>query len=91
MNAPFVDNTASKLWNKHILYATVNGNVLDILAKKDTDKWSTDIDINILTNFSGGLIKRVLLPKTVRITSLSIGLDSTGVIGANTQFKVVYA
>ena len=65
--------------------------MLDILAKRETGVWDTNIDINILSNFSGVLIKRVLLPETVKITSLSIGLASTGVIGANTQFKVVYA
>lgn len=91
MHATFVTNTASKSWNKYIFYTTVNGNVLDILAKREGSIWNTDIDINALTNFNSVLIKRVLLPKTVKITSLSIGLASTGVIGANTQFKVVYA
>ena len=91
MNLALVTNTASKAWNKHSFCATVNGNVLDILAWRDSGIWNTDIDIKILSNFSGALIKRVLLPKTVKITSLSIGLASTGVIGANTQFKVVYA
>lgn len=91
INMVFVDNTAVKSWNKHIFYATVNGNVLDILATRDTGKWNTDIDIKILSNFAGSLIRRVILPKTVKITSLSIGLASTGVIGANTQFKVVCA
>lgn len=91
MNATFVTNTASKSWNKYIFYTTVNGNVLDILAKREGSIWNTDIDINALTNFNSVLMKRVLLPKTVKITSLSIGLASTGVIGANTQFKVVYA
>lgn len=91
MNSAFVSNTAAKAWNKHIFYATVNGNVLYILAKRETGVWNTDIDINILSNFSGALIKMVLLPNAVKITSLSIGLVSTGVIGANTQFKVVGA
>lgn len=91
MNSVFVSNTASKAWNKHVFYATVNGNVLYILAKRETGVWDTNIDINILSNFSGALLKMVLLPKTVKITSLSIGLSSTGVIGANTQFKVVCA
>ena len=90
-SSTLVNNTASKSWNKYILYATVNGNVLDILGVRDGSIWSTDIDLNIRSNTNGGLIKRVLLPKTVKITSLSIGLASTGVIGANTQFKVVYA
>ena len=91
INMVFVDNTAVKAWNKHIFYATVNGNVLDILATRDTSTWNTDIDIKILSNFAGSIIKRVILPKTVKITALSIGLASTGVIGANTQFKVVGA
>ena len=91
MNSAFVSNTASKAWNKHIFYVTVNGNVLYILAKRDASIWDTNIDINIFSNFTGGIIKMALLPQTVKITSLSIGLASTGVIGANTQFKVVYA
>ena len=49
------------------------------------------MDIILLPNFNGSLIKMVLLPQTVKITSLSIGLASTGVIGANTQYKVVCA
>ena len=91
MNSAFVTNAAAKAWNKHIFYATVNGNVLYILAKKETGIWDTNIDIHILSNFSGSLLKMVLLPQTVKITFLSIGLSSTGVIGANTQFKVVCA
>ena len=91
MNSALVTNTASKAWNKHIFYATVNGNVLYILAKRETGVWDTNIDINILSNFSGAFLKMVLLPQTVKITSLSIGLSSTGVIGANTQLKVVCA
>ena len=91
MNSAFVTNAEGKAWNKHIFYATVNGNVLYILAKKETGIWDTNIDIHILSNFSGALLKMVLLPQTVKITSLSIGLSSTGVIGANTQFKVVCA
>lgn len=91
INMVFVDNKAVKAWNKHIFYATVNGNVLDILAARDTGTWNTDINIKISSNFAGALIRRVILPKTVKITSLSIGLASTGVIGANTQFKVVCA
>lgn len=91
MNSAFVSNTASKAWNKQIFYATVNGNVIDILAMRDTGTWDTNIDITIRSNFSNALIKRALLPQKVKITSLSIGLSSTGVIGANTQFKVVGA
>lgn len=91
MNSALVTNTASKAWNKYIFYVTVNGNVLYILAKKETGTWDNNIDINILSNFGVTLIKMVLLPQTVKITSLSIGLASTGVIGANTQFKVVCA
>lgn len=91
MNSAFVTNVASKAWNKHIFYATVNGNVLYILAKKEPGIWDANIDIHVLSNFNSVFLKMVLLPQTVKITSLSIGLSSTGVIGANTQFKVVCA
>ena len=90
-----VTSAAGKVWNKSVCFASITGGVFDYNSIRQGGVWNTDIFLGtnegIADSGSNLKIYRLIVGTGVKITSLSIGLDGTGVIGANTQFKVVGA
>ena len=90
-----VTSAAGKVWNKFSCFASIDGGVFDYNYCRQGGVWNTDIffgsNVDVADAASNLKIYRSIVGTGVKITSLSIGLDGTGVIGANTQFKVVGA
>ena len=84
----FVTNTAAVSWNKIVAFAFVDTDTVDVTVYRDGS--STDTDIFMSSSPNTWWTKQVYTG-VEKITSVSIGLQSDGVIGKNTAYKVVGA
>lgn len=84
----FVTNTAAVSWNKIVAFAFVDTDTVDVTVYRDGS--STDTDIFMSSSSNTWWTKQVYTG-VEKITSVSIGLQSDGVIGKNTAYKVVGA
>ena len=84
----FVTNTAEFCWNKIVAFAFVDTDTVDVTVYRDGS--STDTNIFMSSSSNTWWTKQVYTG-VEKITSVSIGLQSDGVIGKNTAYKVVGA
>lgn len=84
----FVTNTAAVSWNKIVAFVFVDAGTVDVTVYRDGS--STDTNIFMSSNSNIWWAKQVYTG-VEKITSVSIGLQSDGVIGKNTAYKVVGA
>lgn len=84
----FVTNTAEFCWNKIVAFAFVDTGTVDVTVYRDGS--STDTNIFMSSSSNTWWTKQVYTG-VEKITSVSIGLQSDGVIGKNTAYKVVGA
>ena len=84
----FVTNTAAFCWNKIVAFAFVDTDTVDVTVYRDGS--STDTNIFMSSSSNTWWTKQVYTG-VEKITSVSIGLQSDGVIGKNTAYKVVGA
>lgn len=86
----FVTNTAAVSWNKIVAFAFVDTDTVDVTVYRDGTSTDTDIFMSSSPNSNTWRTKQVYTG-VEKITSVSIGLQSDGVIGKNTAYKVVGA
>ena len=84
----FVTNTASVAWNKIVVFAFIENGIIEVTIYRDGGTLSQDIYINGATSTNTWLAKSIYIDAK-KITSVTIGLQSDGVIGKNTVYKVV--
>ena len=89
-NLNFVTNTAAVSWNKIVAFAFVDTDTVDVTVCRDGISADTDIFMSSTPSSNTWLTKQVYTG-VEKITSVSIGLQSDGVIGKNTAYKVVGA
>lgn len=86
----FVTNAASISWNKIVAFVFVDAGTVDVTVVRDGSSSDSNILFYTLGNSNIWWAKQVYTG-VEKITSVSIGLQSDGVIGKNTAYKVVGA